>query len=178
MPCIHFGRKFLPMLDDQWPVWTVWCVVHCFGQFQFSARIDCIGELSREGKNLFEVSSRDVLQGHVAMNEVSCACCCPCSAFGGWADIVGLQLSAQRETQEEKLPSDGWEWRLRVNSQFGNVNVTSIINNPTVKEKNCCKQSCGTGKWQAKLKFHSCHGLAVKVLWYTPGNATINSLVI
>lgn len=136
MPCVHFGRKFLPMLDDQWPVWTVWCVVHCFGQFQFSARIDCIGELSREGKNLFGVSSRDVLQvGRVAMNEVSCACCCPCSAFGGWADIVGLQLSAQRETQEEKLPSDGWEWRLRVNSQFGNVNVTSIINNLTAKGK-------------------------------------------
>lgn len=55
--------------------------------------------------------------------------------FGGWADRVSPQLSSQCEAQEEKLPSDGWEQRLRVNSQFGNVNVTSIINNPAVKEK-------------------------------------------
>lgn len=73
-------------------------------------------------------------------------CCCPCSAFGGWADIIGLVLSAQCEAQEEKLLNDVWEWWLRVNSQFGNVNVTSIINNPTVEErKNAANRAVSQG---------------------------------
>lgn len=104
--------------------------------------------------------------------------------FGGWADRVSPQLSSQCEAQEEKLPSDGWEQRLRVNSNLEMLMWHLLLITPLWKKRKtttlmfCCKWSCDTGKWQAKLKFHSCHGLTIKVLWYTPSNATINSLVI
>lgn len=144
MSCIHFGRSLLPMLHDLWPVWTIWCSVHCFGQL-FSAWIDCIGGLSRKSKNLFAISSREVLQvGRVAVNEVSCAVV---HALRLVAEQISLaSLSAQCEAQEEKLLNDVWEWWLRVNSQFGNVNVTSIINNPTVEErKNAANRAVSQG---------------------------------
>lgn len=176
LPCVSCGRKFSP---------SAGCLVACGDHLVFGAvpldscsltLLACTAGLSREIKKQFEVSTREVLQvGPIAGSGVSYGCSCPCNVC-----LVAEQtLSVQHEAQEEKLPSKGFEQRPRVNSQFGNVNATSIINNPTAKEKMLCyKWSCDTGKWQAKLKFHTCHGLTIRVLWYTPSNAAINSLVI
>ena len=180
LPCVSCGRKFSP---------SAGCLMAYGDHLVFSAvpldscsltLLACTGGLSRELKKQLEVSTREVLQVTCSSEWSELWLLLPTQrVFGGWADIVSLRLSVQHEAQEEKLPSGGWEERLRVNSQFGNVNATSIINNPTAKEKMlCCKWSCDTGKWQAKLKFHACRGLTIKVLWYTPSNATINSLVI
>lgn len=176
LPCVSCGRKLSP---------SAGCLTACGDHLVFSAapldscsltRLACTGGLSREIEKQFEVSTREVVQvGPVAVSGVSSVCSCPCNVC-----LVAEQiLSVQHEAQKEKLPSNGLEQRLRVNSQFGKVNATSIINNPTAKEKMLCyKWSCGTGKWQAKLKFHTCCALTTEVLWYTPSNAAINSLVI